>query len=171
MTTAAPTWQQRRIELAQQVDDLRRQGICDTCYDLETGGALYGRRYVVYEDDLFTVKLEPYPRARGHTIVLYKPHRADLSELSAAEAGRVFQMCVAVVKAIKGALSAEKVYLNTMCDGVLSHLHLQLFPRYTGECIGSTRFVVKRHPIIDGDDTTQRIRAMLEPTLSTGSPD
>ncbi len=58
--------------------------------------------------------LEPYPRARGHTIVVYKPHREDISELSEEEAGRVFEVCVRMVKAIKEGLGAEKVYLLSL---------------------------------------------------------
>jgi diadenosine tetraphosphate (Ap4A) HIT family hydrolase len=156
---AADTWQSEREHLTRRVEILRQQGICDACYDLETGGALYGAAHVLYEDGLFKVKLERYPRARGHTIVLYKPHRADLSELSEEEASLVFQMCVRVVRAIKDALSAQKVYLVTMCDGTLTHLHLQLLPRYPGEKIGSTRFVAERRPLTDGEELAERVRA------------
>lgn len=162
---AARTWQRQREELGRRVEELRRQSICDTCYDLETGGELYGNEYLVYEDERFKITLEHYPRARGHTIVVYKPHREDLSRLADIEAGLVLPVCVRVVKAIKEALGAEKVYLNTMCDGIMNHLHLQLFPRYAGERIGSTRFVAERRPIADGHDTARRIRAALLPLM------
>lgn len=71
-------------------------------------------------------------------------------------------MCVRMANAIKRGLGAEKVYLNTMCDGPLTHLHLQLFPRYAGDPIGSTRFVADRGPLLDGDEIARRIRAALE---------
>lgn len=140
--------------------ELREQGVCYTCHDLRTG-ELFGDQQVVCEDDLFRVVLEPYPRMRGHTIVVYKPHREDLSELSEEEAARVFQVCVLVVRAIKRALGAEKVYLNTMCDGGINHLHLQLLPRYHGDPIGSGRFVAERGPLTDGPRTARLIRAEL----------
>jgi diadenosine tetraphosphate (Ap4A) HIT family hydrolase len=133
-----PPWQQKREQINHRVEALRQQGVCPTCYDLQTDGQLYGNESLVYEDELFKVALERYARARGHTIVVYKPHRADLSELSDAEAGRVLAVCVRVIQALKAALGAEKVYLNTMCDGDLNHLHLQLLPRYAGERMGST---------------------------------
>jgi diadenosine tetraphosphate (Ap4A) HIT family hydrolase len=163
------TWGQQRERLTLRVKELRRQGVCDTCYDLASG-ELYGSQHVVYEDDLFKIKLEQYPRARGHTIVLYKPHREDISQLSDDEACRVFQVCVRVVKPIKESLGAEKVYLNTMCDGEINHLHLQLLPRYAGEPIGSTRFVAERRPITDGDETTGLIRSALQ-EADGGPPD
>ncbi len=158
---ATEAWRNQREDLGRRVEELRRQGICDACYDLETGGELYGDEHTIYEDHLFKVKLETYPRARGHTIVVYKPHRLDISELSEEEAGQVFEMCVRMVKAIKEGLRAEKVYLVTMCDGILNHLHLQLLPRYPGEKIGSTRFVAPRGPLVDGDSTAGRIRSAL----------
>jgi diadenosine tetraphosphate (Ap4A) HIT family hydrolase len=137
---APDAWREQRAAIARRAEVLVQQGICPSCQSLQTGEP-YGNQHVLYEDDLFLVKLEDYPRARGHTIVLYKPHREDISALSEGEAARVFTQCVRVVKAIKIALGAEKVYLNTMCDGPINHLHLQLLPRYPGEPIGSTRFV------------------------------
>ena len=43
----------------------------------------------MFEDSDFRVALDLYPRMRGHTVVLFKPHREDLSELTEEEAGRV----------------------------------------------------------------------------------
>ncbi len=85
-----------------------------------------------------------------------------LYQLSEEEACRVFQVCVRTVKAIKEALGAEKVYLNTMCDGGINHLHLQLFPRYAADPIGSKRFVAERQPLADGQEIASRIRAALQ---------
>jgi diadenosine tetraphosphate (Ap4A) HIT family hydrolase len=149
-----------------QVERLRQEGICPTCFDLQNDGALYGNRYVIYEDELFKVALETFPRMPGHTIVIYKPHREDLSELSPDEAGPVLQMCLSVTQALERSLGAGKVYLNTMCDGSINHLHLQLFPRYPGEPIGSTRFVLPRQPISEGEETTRRVRAALDDILA-----
>lgn len=151
------------------VRELRQRGICDTCHDLVTG-APYGARFVLHEDDRFRVTLEEYPRARGHTIVIYKPHRADLTELGEEEAGLVFRLCVRVAQAIKRGLGAEKVYLNTMCDGSLNYFHLQLIPSYAGDPIGSKRFVAARGPLVDGAETTRLIRAALAEDAS-GSTD
>lgn len=150
-------WQAERETLGRTVEALRVQGTCDTCYDLEHGGELYGNQYPIFEDDLLRVKLELYARARGHTIVVYKPHRMDISDLADGEASHLFEACVRLVKAIKVGLGAEKVYVVTMCDGILNHLHVQLLPRYAGEPIGSTRFVAPRASVTDGDATSERI--------------
>ena len=164
---ATQSWQQERQRLNSKVEELRRRGICYSCHDAETG-EVFGDRDLIYEDDLFKVVLDPYPRMKGHTIVVYKPHREDVSELSEDEAGRVFQMCVRIVKAIKEGLGAEKVYLNTMCDGEINHLHVELFPSYPGDPIGSTRFVAPRGPLTEGEETARLIRCALQCLMGKG---
>ena len=102
-----------------------------------------------------------FPRMKGHTIVIFKPHREDISEINGEETSEIFGLCVRMTNAIKRGLGAEKVYMNTICDGEINHLHIQLFPRYPGERIGSSRFVAPRGPLTDGDATARRIRAAL----------
>lgn len=151
---------QQRNNLMQQIDQLRRQGKCYSCHDLQTG-ELFHDQHVIFEDADFRVALDLYPRMPGHTIVLYKPHREDISELSEEDAGRVFAFCVLVVRAIKEGLGAEKVYLNTMCDGGINHFHVQLFPRYPGDPIGSERFVAPRQAVASGGEIAAQIRQVL----------
>lgn len=140
---------------------LQARGICYQCYDLETGGGVFGQQPSVYDDTQIRIVLESRPRMIGHTIVIYKPHHDDLSSLTDAEVAYVFAVCTRTVRAIKQALGAEKVYLNTMCDGVPNHLHLQLFPRYTGDAIGSRRFVLPRGVLQDGEAISARIRTAI----------
>lgn len=155
-------WQQEREELGRRVSTLRDQGHCPTCYDLETGELFGNGDRLIFEDAHFKVVLERYPRMPGHIIIIYKPHREDVSELDEDEAALVMMMCLRVIKAIKTSLGAEKVYLNTMCDGPRNHLHLQLFPRYKGEAIGSRRFVLPRGPIEEAGTTGAQIREAFE---------
>lgn len=149
------------VSRSQLMERLKKQGTCVICHDLATG-EVFGRQGLIYENDLYKVTLELRPRMPGHTIVVYKPHREDLSHLTEEEIGPLFQLCTQVSKALKQALGAEKVYLNTMCDGPVDHLHIQLLPRYAGETIiGSTRFILPRVPIVDAEKTTQQIREDL----------
>jgi histidine triad (HIT) family protein len=153
------TAQQREL-IMRRIAKLRREGICYACHDLQTG-ELFHDQHVVYEDGDLRVALELFPRMRGHTIVLFKPHREDISELAEEEAARVFACCVLLTRAIKEGLGADKVYLNTMCDGGINHFHVQLFPRYPDDPIGSERFVAPRGTLIDGAETSRRIRDAL----------
>jgi len=154
-------WQQARESLKDRIEALRQQGLCYICYDQCTG-QLFRQQPVIYEDEQFKVVLDLYPRTRGHTIVIYKPHREDISQLTEDETAKLFQLCVRLVSAIKQALGAVKVYLNTMCDGAINHIHVQLLPRYEGDSIGSKRFVAPRTPLTDGEMTARRIRFSLD---------
>ena len=157
---SANDWRKDREALMERIENLRQQGTCYSCHDLATGD-VFGEQCDIYEDERFRIVLDPYPRMLGHTIVVYKPHREDISCLSDEETALVFQVCVWIIRAMKDALGAEKVYLNTMCDGGINHLHIQLFPRYPGESIGSRRFVHERAPLVDGEATATRIRNAL----------
>lgn len=142
-------WRDQRRALSNRIEALTRQGICYSCYNLRTG-EVFPDQSVVWDDPMFQIVLEPHPRMRGHTIIVWKPHRSDFSELQQDEAGHCMRVCCAAAQALKTALGAEKVYLNTMCDGEINHLHFQLLPRYAGDRIGSSRFVLPRQPLEDG---------------------
>ncbi len=45
---ATEGWRRDREELGYRVEQMRLRGVCDTCYDLEAGGELYGDRYVLH---------------------------------------------------------------------------------------------------------------------------
>lgn len=153
-------WKRDRGRTLERIEQLKREGVCYICHDLETG-TVFGQQDVIYEDDLFRVVLDAFPRVEGHTIVVYKPHRDDISHLSEDEAGTVFAMCVRVVKAIKEGLGAEKVYLLTMCDGQINHLNFQLLPRYAGNVMGYRRLSMERRALADGEEAAEAIRAAL----------
>jgi diadenosine tetraphosphate (Ap4A) HIT family hydrolase len=130
-------------DLDRKIGLLRSRAVCDICHDLETG-EVFVDQPTIYDDDRFRVVPALFPRMKGHTIVIFKPHREDVSEVTVEEASEIFGLCVRLVNAIKQGIGAEKVYLNTMCDGEINHLHVQLFPRYAGDRIGSSRFVAPR---------------------------
>lgn len=154
-------WQLRREAVQRRVQALREEGICYVCHDLATG-EVFEHQELIYEDDRFRVILESFPRMPGHTVVVYKPHREDISHLSYEETAEVFCVCVRIIQAIKAGLGADKVYLNTMCDGGINHLHIQLFPRYPEEPIGSKRFVAPRGPLRDGARIARRVKDALD---------
>lgn len=144
-------WHERRAALGDRIAALSRAGICYQCEDLASGGAVFGEQCVIAEDDEFRAVLAPDPRAGGHTIVVWKPHAHDFTELDDAATARLAVVCRDVARAIRAALAGvERVYQVTMCDGAVNHLHVQLIPRYAGTDNGSARLVDRRGPLIDG---------------------
>ena len=154
-------WEIQRTEIAERVVALRTKGVCPTCHDLEAGDLFGSNGRLLFEDERFLVVLERFPRMWGHSVIVYKPHRDDISELGDDEAGSVMLMVLRIVRALKEGLSAEKVYVNTMCDGTPNHLHFQLFPRFAGDEIGSRRFVLPRAPIEGAEQAAAAVRRAL----------
>lgn len=153
-------WQRERERMLGRIELLKRQGVCYVCRDLETK-SVFGEQHVIHEDEEFRIVLDPYPRVEGQTILVYKPHREDLSVLPEQEVGPVFRMLVRVVKAVKEGLQAEKVYVLTMSDGQPSHLSFQLLPRWPGNLMGYKRLTMGIRPLENGEETAGRIRRAL----------
>lgn len=148
------------IALSERIQHLKDAGICCQCHDLVTG-EVFGEQPIVADEDRIRIVLDPYPKGHGHTIVIWKPHRSDFSELEPHETAELFTRCTEVANAIKRGLGAEKVYLVTTCDGESNHLHIQLIPRYPGEPIGSKRLAGPRTPIRDAETTISALRREL----------
>ena len=137
-----------RKELFAKVNALQESGTCPTCRDLE-----FKDVYPPFEDRVFLADkivvcfLEMYPRNPGHTIVLVRLHCDDFTEVPKDIGCHVLKICQAAARSLKEVLGAEKVYLNTMCDGKRNHLHFQLIPRLRGDTIRGLRLFVKERGI------------------------
>jgi histidine triad (HIT) family protein len=151
-----------RQAIAQRADELKAQGICPTCRDMQHGDVYPpAEDRVFYEDDIVCCMLEIWPRNPGHAIVLVKPHFEDVSEMPPALGARILPVIQAATMSLKEVLGAEKVYLCTMCDGRRNHLHFQLIPRMPGDTItGSMLFVKDRSYLEDYADIVQRLKCV-----------
>lgn len=143
-------WKQRRAAVSDRVIKLNEQGVCYQCRELSDADVL-GPQHLIADDEDVRVVLASDPRVPGHTIVVWKPHVHDFTELDDAATARLFTTCRNVARALRAALTGvERVYQVTMCDGPLNHLHVQLIPRYAGTPLGSRRLVDPRGPVLDG---------------------
>ncbi len=147
-------------QIAARIENLRARNICYSCHDLATGEVFPGQP-IILDDDRFRVVLDPNPRVHGHTIVVYKPHRTDFTELTPEETTSLFTLCTRVANGIKAALGAEKACLVTMCDGGHNHLHVQVLPCYAGDPVGSKRLVASRAPLQRGEEQPAAIHSAL----------
>jgi histidine triad (HIT) family protein len=144
-----------------RIAQLSAKGECFYCADL-VNSSVFGHQPVVHEDAKFKVVLDRFPRTRGHAIVILKEHRGDVADLTDDEAADLFRMCRRVVRAIKSALKAERVYVTTIVDGPINHVHAQLIPRYENDQRGTARLVAPRQPLTSGSETAAAIRAAME---------
>jgi len=154
-------WQLRRAERDAEVRRLQAADRCYQCHDQQVGGALLGRETVIATRGPVQASLSADPRVPGHTIVGWLPHVPDFLGLDETETGILFNAAREVGLALRAAVGCERVYLVTMCDGALNHLHLQLIPRYAGTPIGSQRLVDPRQPLRGAAGLTAAVREHL----------
>ncbi|SDS47355.1 HIT family protein [Microlunatus soli] len=163
-------WKERRRIVGERVADLNARGICYQCRELATGDVLGPQHLIIDEPDVRVV-LASDPRSPGHTIVVWKPHAHDFTELDDDATARLFSVCRDAAHALQTAISGvERVYQVTMCDGPVNHLHVQLIPRYAGSPIGSRRLIDPRGPVLDGDLLAGAIATAYEDTVGDGGP-
>ena len=148
-------WQQE-TDLDKKIWALWDEGVCPFCEELSVGG-IFTDVEPVYEDDLFLVTVASKAVNPGETFLTYKPHRPDMSALDSSEISVVGRMCVDLMNAVKKGLGVDKVYLVTMCDGLITHLHYTLVPRHEGDYWGITRFDQPRKPFSDAKLAAKKI--------------
>ena len=91
----------------------------------------------VYEDEDFRAILDVNPAARGHVIILPKNHAANIFELDAAEASKVFPIAKKIATAVMKTYHCDGVNIlqnNGEAAGqTVFHLHVHVVPRYYGD--------------------------------------
>jgi histidine triad (HIT) family protein len=144
----APMTEQDRINrraIEQHCAELIAQGICPSCHQFATSEVFPGQReQTYYQDNLIACHLESYPRGVGHTIIVALTHYADIADMPVEIGCHIMRVTHALVNALKTIVTAEKVYMVTMCSGPMSHLHFQLIPRRTDGMIGGRVFASER---------------------------
>lgn len=128
------------------VADIVDSGICPTCFDKQNNHILYGDNTdkIIFQDDKFECFLVGNPRAEGHTVISTKKHYKDIMEADDITCSEIFLLAKKTMNILKEVYKTESVYLCTMCDGPMNHLHIQLIPRYSFEKRGSRNFVKPR---------------------------
>lgn len=92
----------------------------------------------VYEDDQVVAFLDIRPINPGHTLVIPKPHAANLAELDPLIGGRIFQVGMKIASALRrSGLRCEGVNF-WLADGKAAgqdvfHVHLHVIPRFVGD--------------------------------------
>jgi diadenosine tetraphosphate (Ap4A) HIT family hydrolase len=155
-------WREQRQSTSDLVTEHQRAGRCYQCVDQQTHGAVFGPQHILFQDDRLFAALAGDPRSPGHTVVVWREHVQDFTGLDDPDTAHLFSVCTRLAHAIRAALTGvARVYLVSMCDGPVNHLHVQLIPRYEHEPIGSRRFVSPRQPLRQGAEIMTSIRNHL----------
>ncbi len=138
-------------------------GICPTCFNRESGGALYGdiSDKLLYEDEDIECFFVGNPRADGHMCISTIEHYHDMSEAPDHINEKIVRFAKRFMQIIRQVYGCERVYMCTMCDGPNNHYHVQLIPRYGHEKRGSTNFVKERKTYIFNEEKIETVRSLI----------
>lgn len=93
--------------------------------------------YTIYEDDIVKVILDISPAAKGHAVLLVKEHVANVFELSAELAGKVFAVVPKVAAAMKEELGCDGMNIlqnnGVEAGQTIFHLHIHFIPRWKND--------------------------------------
>lgn len=91
--------------------------------------------HVVLDEQDVLAFLDVRPVFEGHTLVVPRPHRDTMLDLSAAELGAVFGAAQRVAAAVVSALGAQGswVSVNNVVSQSVPHVHVHVVPRTKGD--------------------------------------
>ena len=149
--------------------ELTDLGICPTCFNRETGGALYGddSDKLIYRDTEIECFLVGNPRAAGHMCISTAEHYHDMSEAPDSINEKIVRFAKRFMKILCEIYGCERVYMCTMCDGPNNHYHIQLIPRYASEKRGSTNFVKPRGAYVYDEEKLFALKRLISECISS----
>ncbi|QAU13331.1 HIT family protein [Halorubrum sp. BOL3-1] len=91
----------------------------------------------VYETDSVLAFLDANPLARGHTLVIPKPHARHVSDLNAGLASDLFDTVASLTPQLQDAVDADGANVGVN-DGEAAgqevpHVHVHVVPRFDGD--------------------------------------
>ncbi|KON81089.1 HIT family protein [Azoarcus sp. PA01] len=91
----------------------------------------------IFEDDATLAFMDLQSVNPGHTLVVVKPHRANIYELDDELAAAVFRTAARVARAVKKAYGCEGVTLFQANEPAgaqtVFHFHIHVLPRWEGD--------------------------------------
>ncbi len=93
----------------------------------------------VFENEDCRVILDIAPAAKGHAIMLVKKHVANIIELDAETAGRIFSVVPKIAAAIKEITGCDGMNIlqnnGTAAGQTVFHLHIHFIPRFENDTV------------------------------------
>ena len=120
---------------------------------------------VVYEDENAKVILDIAPAAKGHAILILKEHVANVFELDAELAGKVFAVVPRVAAAIKETLGCDGMNIlqnnGVEAGQTVFHLHIHFIPRWKDDSVN-----IKWAPLSYADGEAAKLAEAIKARLN-----
>lgn len=95
--------------------------------------------YKIYEDDLFYVMLDRFPKCMGHTLILAKRHASSIFALNEAECAGLMPLVQRVSNALLETFKFDGINLlqnnGATAGQEVMHFHLHLIPRFEDDAM------------------------------------
>ena len=119
----------------------------------------------IYEDENVKVIMDIAPSAKGHAILLVKEHVANIFELDAQLAAKVFAVVPKVAAAIKAELGCDGMNIlqnnGEEAGQTVFHLHIHFIPRWKDDSIN-----IKWKPLSYADGEAAALAEAIKARLS-----
>lgn len=133
-------WAGWRHQYVTSATDAERQGLrdgCVFCRIAESGEPAEDNGMVWRGEHAFAV-LNAYPYTSGHLMVLPLRHASELSALSPAESGALWEAARSAVVALEAAYEPDGINIGANLGraagaGIPDHVHLHVLPRWSGD--------------------------------------
>lgn len=126
----------------------------------------------VFEDDRTIAFLDINPLSRGHTLVVPKIHVSWVQELGEEDSRYLFRAVRLLVGKVQAATRAPacNVGINNGPESgqEVSHLHVHIIPRFSGDGGGSILSVISKRPKISKGEMAEIHQAIREAAGSMG---
>ncbi len=111
---------------------------CFLCEAAHASVADYGNHLILWQTDLSLILLNRFPYTNGHLMVVPKAHKAELADLTDAEAADLMIQTRRAVALLKLAVAAQGFNIGINLGrvagaGVPGHLHQHVVPRWGGD--------------------------------------
>ena len=119
----------------------------------------------IYEDENVKVILDIAPAAKGHAILLVKQHVANVFELDAELAAKIFSVVPKVATAMKEELGCDGMNIlqnnGVEAGQTVFHLHIHFIPRWKDDSVN-----IKWAPLSYGDGEAAALAKAIREKLN-----
>ncbi|CAD5243523.1 HIT family protein [Thermococcus camini] len=115
---------------------------------------------ILYEDELIRILLDSYPANRGHLLVVPRRHVESWEELSGEEKVALIRGMELAMEKLREAFKPDGfnvgMNLGRAAGQTVPHIHLQVIPRWEGDCAHPRGGV--RKAVLDLEDENLSMR-------------
>jgi len=124
---------------------------------------------IISQDDNAMAFLDAFPLSEGHALIIPKKHYSKIQDMSRGHSSAIFGLLRTVTAPIEEALGVKAstiaIHNGIEAGQEISHVHIHIIPRISGDGAGPVHSMFKTRPKISSekmDSILDRIKRRLE---------